>query len=349
MVAVGDRHRPPRDRGEERRDGSAASASAGTTHSRWRTPSSSVTSTSAGRRGHGSRSGRPAAACVVVQPHDRAGVDARSRGAACSGPPRGPDIVRSCGRTPARPRTARGAAARRTRAGSARRPSRARDRSARRRRSTAADPCATSRPSARPRASAPRAGSGRRARRRAPRSAGRGGRRSPDGAPGAAAPSAARSRRTAARRRAPGRRRRGVVAQRAERADLGHGTSRNGTVAGGSRDTLHRTIATVPAPRTVQLSGAAGRPCSDHRRPEDYRGSPCAVTSSCRSQPRTPAPPRSRPRSGCSWLARATAAPAAAAEGLTMEARLLLGGHARVGLVGRDLGPPQERRPGGQR
>ena len=98
-----------------------------------------------------------------------------------------------------------------------------------------------------------------RARRRARRRAGRGGRRWP----GAAASRRACSsgvddvvgRRDDRREVADGRT---VVAEGAERTDLGHGTSRDGgTAAGGSRDGSHRTIAGRSTPRPCNVRAAA--------------------------------------------------------------------------------------------
>ena len=221
---------------------------------------------------------------------------------------------------------------------------RARGRSARRRRSTDAGPCAASRPSARRRASGPRAGSGRRARRPGRPRAGRGGRRWPGGGRAAARArsgpitsygGATTSGQVGDRR--PGRSAaRGTVGSRAR--DLQDG----GTLAGRLSGRPHRTIAAARRDRArdrrsrrATFDGAETsllRPTRSRRPRWSLRAPPSPVRSRRRAR-RVPAGAR---------LAVSTAPPGdprprpAAPRGRgrrasTMEARVLLDGHARVG------------------
>ena len=122
-----------------------------------------------------------------------------------------------------------------------------------------------------------------------------------------------------------------VIAKGTERADLGHGTSRNGA-SPRALGRVHRTIAPVRPPQTVQLSTRVGRPPSDQNHP-DHRG--VLVL-------RHPPTPRISPgaRRGARIVALIAvvlgalgpaALPAAAADSPSMEARVLLAGHARIG------------------
>ena len=166
------------------------------------------------------------------------------------------------------------------------------------------------------------------------RPAGRGGRRWPDGGRAGAPPRPRRSRRTAARRRAPGRR------------------SSPGRSGGRGTDGSRARDLTEPACRPAALGTApsydSGR--SDADGPCNFRGVPGVLAATTPDPERTwsvraPSPVHATPLPGRSPRLRGSwppsrsssprsgpvAAPAAAADGLTMEARILLGGHARLG------------------
>ncbi len=123
-----------------------------------------------------------------------------------------------------------------------------------------------------------------------------------------------------------------------------------GSTAGGDSGPPHRTIGPVrlrpvapsvsgmrPAPQpssdgVTQLSGGSTRPWSDLIRPEPSTESSCAYPSppaapAARSPPRPARPPSSWWPPGCSPCRRSVAA----ADGLTMEAKVLLDGNTRTG------------------
>src|SRR5215203_3449234 len=95
----------------------------------------------------------------------------------------------------------------------------------------------------------------------------------------------------------------------------------------------HRTIAAVRTWETVQLSVHAGRPCCDFARSRAYRG----VSVPRHPSLSRPSLPRRRAARVVAVLALAftalgpSPAPAVAADGPTMDAHVLLAGHARLG------------------